>query len=50
VASLELNELKADIRELRADNKKLEEKIDAVHTTLRDKIQGAEGGRWIRFL
>lgn len=34
----ELLEIRQDIRELRADNKKLGEKIDAVHNTLRDKM------------
>jgi DNA anti-recombination protein RmuC len=33
-----LDEVKTDVRELRADNKSLREKIDAVYTTLRDKI------------
>ena len=33
-----LDEVKEDVRELRADNKSLREKVDAIHTNLRDKI------------
>jgi uncharacterized coiled-coil DUF342 family protein len=33
-----LDEVKADVRELRADHKGLRDKLDTVHTTLLDKI------------
>ncbi len=33
-----LDEVKTDVRELRADNRSLRDKIDTVYVTLRDKI------------